>query len=555
MAPPTPHIPHGSPPADRSDRGRVACVLVPALPLQVLLGKRPEWSGRPVAVVDRDQPQGEVLRANERARRARVAPGMRYAAALSLCRGLCADEVSADEVGEEVERLTELLRDFSPHVEPGEEPGAFWLDASGLRRLEPSLQAWAERIRDRLRGSEDGDGNRDGRAGAMEGDRDGRGRRHGLVARVVVGFSRFGTWAIARALAGGTGPKDEAVDVLVLDDPAEERRLRLRVPLERLELEPDLRDTLARLGIRTLGDFLCLPPEGVGKRFGHDALRLHRRAAGDGVEVLDPELPPDPIRVGVDLEHPETDVTRLLFVVKSRLHGLLERLRSRGEALARLTLRMRLDDGDERIERVAPATPTRATSVVIDLVRLRLEKIQGDLGAGVVGLLVHAEGQRVDAGQRTLFRHEPRRDLDAADRALARVRAELGRNAVVSARLEEAHLPEARFTWEPLEGQGTRFPEPDRPRGPDRPLTLVRRLYNRPRLLPSRQRHEPDGWLIRGLERGPAVRTRGPYVVSGGWWVREVHREYHFVETGRGDILWVFYDRRRRGWFQQGDVE
>ena len=80
-------------------------------------------------------------------------------------------------------------------------------------------------------------------------------------------------------------------------------------------------------------------------------------------------------------------------------------------------------------------------------------------------------------------------------------------------------------------------------------------IFKRPTALPCRERHEPDGWLISGFQRGPAIRLRGPYVVSGGWWAREVHREYHFVETERGDLLWVYYDRRRRQWFLHGQVE
>ncbi len=84
---------------------------------------------------------------------------------------------------------------------------------------------------------------------------------------------------------------------------------------------------------------------------------------------------------------------------------------------------------------------------------------------------------------------------------------------------------------------------------------LVRRVFDRAVRLPSRARHEPDGWLIRGLEQGPAVCLRGPYVVSGGWWVREVHREYYFVETQRGDVLWIYYDRHRRNWMLQGQVD
>jgi protein ImuB len=61
--------------------------------------------------------------------------------------------------------------------------------------------------------------------------------------------------------------------------------------------------------------------------------------------------------------------------------------------------------------------------------------------------------------------------------------------------------------------------------------------------------------MLRGLQQGPVVRVAGPYIVSGGWWRRPVHREYHFAETRKGELLWVFYDRTRRQWFLHGRVE
>jgi protein ImuB len=61
--------------------------------------------------------------------------------------------------------------------------------------------------------------------------------------------------------------------------------------------------------------------------------------------------------------------------------------------------------------------------------------------------------------------------------------------------------------------------------------------------------------MLHGLEQGPVVRVDGPYVVAGGWWNRPVHREYHFAETRKGDLLWVYYDRMRRRWFLHGRVE
>jgi len=34
-----------------------------------------------------------------------------------------------------------------------------------------------------------------------------------------------------------------------------------------------------------------------------------------------------------------------------------------------------------------------------------------------------------------------------------------------------------------------------------------------------------------------------------------VRREYHFAETQRGELLWIYYDRTRRRWFLHGRVE
>ena len=54
----------------------------------------------------------------------------------------------------------------------------------------------------------------------------------------------------------------------------------------------------------------------------------------------------------------------------------------------------------------------------------------------------------------------------------------------------------------------------------------------------------------------PAVReSAGPYIVSGGWWGSGTHREYHYVRTAEGPWLWIYYDRKRCGWFLHGKVE
>jgi len=495
--------------------GRLACVSLPALPLQLLLRRHPEWAGRPAAVVAEDRPQGLILWVNEAARRAGVLPGLRYAAGCSLAADLRAGAVAPTEVAAAVATLTERLRRFTPEVEPSsEEPGVFWLGATGLGRLSTSLDEWAR---------------------AIAADLDGAGFR----ATVVVGFTRFGTYAAARTRDG----------TVIFQRPAQERAVARRVRLDRLRLDPEIRDALSKLGVTTVGTFLSLPPEGLFGRFGPDAYRLYRTAAGEQWTPLQPCSPDEPIHQALVLDHPETDATRLLFLVKRLLHPLLLALVARGEALGVLALRLLLDGRAWHEERVRPAAPTLDAAQILDLVRLRLEATA--LPAGVVEIELTASGVPAAREQLRLFAERPRRDLDAANRALARIRATFGDRAVVRARLAEGHLPEASFVWEPLDqvpGAKCRVPglEPATRNPPPKTekRTLVRRIFAKPVPVPPLRRARDGGWSV-----------SGPYVCSGGWWAQEVHREYYFAETRNGELLWLFYDRQRRQWFLHGKVE
>ena len=497
----------------------MACVELPAFPLQLLLKRHPDWMGRPVAVVDRDKPQGVILWMNEEARAARIRSGMRYSAGLSLAHTLHAGEVSPADVERGVTAIAGRLHRFSPDVEPSrDDPGVFWLNASGLSHLHASLGRWAREIVHSLRG-------------------------HGFRATVAVGFTRFGTHAIARTLTSGE-------PVAVTPDPAFERMQAGRVRLSRLGIDPALRDGLHKLGVRTVQAFLQLPTGGIRRRFGPEAQRLHRLAAGDLWAPLQPMRIAEPLVARHDLDDPETDAVRLLFHFKRLLDRVLAVVAERHQALAELTLVLRLDRaGGTHTERVRPAAPTTNVVQLMNLVRLRLESLA--LGAGVVELQVLGRAVATMAVQQGLFAERPRRDRDAAQRALARVCAEFGDEAVMRACLAEAHLPEARFAWAP-DGKVL----PPRPREVAcRPM--VRRIHARPLALPPvlAPRPEPDCRLARNSETGDLRELAGPYLVSGGWWRTAVHREYYFARMGDGDLLWIYYDRRRRRWRWQGQVE
>lgn len=492
---------------------RMACVDLPALPLQLLLRRRPEWRAHPAGVVEDDRAQAPLTWVNEAARRCHILPGMRRNAALSLARTLRVDTVDPQEIAAARAEILSALRFFTSGVEPSRaEPGVFWLDATGLSLLYPSLQHWAERIVEEL-------------------------RRRGLHAHVVVGTTRFGTYALARSGPGARCLRDET----------EEQDLARRVPLDRLALPPRVRDALLKLGVRRLGDFVDLPAAGIRRRFGEEAHRLHRLARGDLYAPLQPESEEEALAATETLDPAEREVDRLLAVVGRHLGTLRKVLRQRNRSLRRLHLYLRLENGSEREESLQPAEPTLDTAILLELLRLRL---QGKpLDDAIEFLKIEIETARPSQTQSELFTALTDRDPAAAERALARLRALLGTGRIRCARLVDAHLPQARVRWEPFE----RLVEA-RPRSVhERPL--VRRLLDRPVALPGHSRREPDGWMILGLEGGAVEEVVGPFVIEGGWWVREVRREIHYVRTASSGWLWVYYDRRRRRWFLQGAVE
>src|SRR5262249_54713720 len=149
--------------------------------------------------------------ANAAALQAGVLPGQSYALALSLCSGLRACVVSDQQLMAASEEIKALLWRFSPAVEVGAEPGVFWLDASGLGSLFTSLEAWSNAVHAQLLELE-------------------------FQAAVVVGFSRFGTYALARA----------AGRCRVLADAAAEQHEVAQMPLARLDIEPEFRDVLSK---------------------------------------------------------------------------------------------------------------------------------------------------------------------------------------------------------------------------------------------------------------------------------------------------------------------
>jgi protein ImuB len=529
-----------------TDEPSLACVLLAALPLQILAQRQPDLRELPAVVLTEDRPQGLILWTNRKARAAGVLPGMRYATALAMEPALRGGVVAQEAVQAALDEVGGLLRQFSPRLEPEPlEPGVFWLDTAGLTGLFGSLQDWASQLHHHLLAAH-------------------------WHATVAVGWRRFALYAIARHRRG----------VQVCTDTAEEQRWRDRVPLASLgqvfALPPAVRDAVAKLGVKTLGDYLALPALQLQERYGTEARASHKLASDAVVQPLRPQLPQPPPHACRDLEPADDNRERLLFVLRGLLGGLLREVAVRRQSVAGLLLTLHLevprqdlarDSSGEALARpvlarllhevLQPAEPTLQEAQLTDLLRLRLEQLV--LVAGVERLELTLQTVPASADQLRLWQLAGKRNLDAATAALARVRAAFGPQAVLQAVLRPEHLPHARFGWLPREAV-----LPALPLASVEEPVLVRRLLAVPQLLPGSPpltvSAGPLGYAVPG--RGRVAQVWGPVCWSGQWWTGggdrksvQDDREDFFVRTERGDLLWLYRDTARNQWFLQGELD
>ena len=488
---------------------RSACADLPALPLQLALLEHEEWRDDPVVILEEHKPLARILWANRPARQHRIHRGMRFGAAQALSARLRATVVTNKQLEDAVERIFRGLLAYSPRVEPSFEwPGLFWIDPVGLSSIFGSLEQWATDLHQYLAGL-------------------------GFIAAVVVGSQRFSVFALARTT---TGPH-------VVRDPMRETHAAQQVPLARLNLTPKLLKEMSVLGVHTLGDLVRLPGHELRVRYGEEAETLHRLAVGRTWKPLEPHELHEPVRAELSVEPPDDNHRRLLFGVKSKLHQVIEQLVKRCEAITALTLVLKLDHAETRSERVEMASPTLDVAQVSDLIRLRFAALQ--LAAPIEHITVIVDSIRVHPQQIDLLQ-ERKRDLNGAARALARIKATFGRESVARAVLRNAILPEARYHWQPL--CELTHPEPRLSVQP----RMVRRVFQEPALLPAVPKTEPGRWLG---THGAVAQMFGPHRLDGGWWRRRVTRDYYFVETKTGELLWIYYDTPKRCWKLHGWVD
>ena len=458
------------------------------------------------------------------------------------------DQVVIDD---EVRRATAAFLGASPQVTPvAGAPGMWWIGASGLetlgdeRALAKTLLAMA--------------------------------RRWHPEARVAIADScvaaRAGTWDTRPEVRGQrperTPPNHESRVTII--PPGADAAYLATAPIGLIPMEEPMAEALAALGIRTAGALAALPSDDIEQRWGRAGLLSWRLARGEDRRRPGLATTEYPRTVSADLVPSVELMEPVLFLVRAALDRLVNGLVADGRAAASLAITLTLDDARGASTDAPAHTITREVRLAHPMARLvplfercRALLDRWALPAPVCGVAVAVVATAPLTGEQGDLLDPSWHDPAAADAAFARLRAELGADAIVVPVRADEHRPEKAGAWIALgdterpearaESQVTSRDD-SRFTIHDSPVSSCTRLLENP---------EPvDVECVDGQPRvlwwrGRRMRIEhpiGPERLAGDWWKSHYTRDYWRCEDPEGEGTLLLYHDYSSGsaWFVQG---
>ena len=497
-----------------------ACIVLPHLALDGVLRRRPDAG--PLVLVNGPVNARSIVSANREAREAGLHVGQRLSAAQALLTRFDALPYDREAVDRWHRFLAAVAYRYSSEVSLL--PHAIVLEVSrsmGLFGPWPRLEAM------------------------LRADLTALGFRHRITAAP--------TPHAAHVLAGVS-------DGQAVLSPDSLRRALQGVPIAKSRLPAAATEALPGMGIRTLGQLLGLPRDGLRRRFGAELLVALDRLTGELPAGLDAYRPPDVFDLRIELMHEVENIASLVFPLRRITGDLAAYLAGRDGGVQRFVLRLEHRDGKVTEVPVGLLTPEREPGMLFELARGRLDQVQLPEPVLAMRLIARELPPFVPAG-RDLFDDRPANAVPI-EQLRERLRARLGDRAVHQLDSTTDPRPERAQAVAGQSPCGSGFSRDAFAfTNPKSPIPNPGSKASRLKPLPQQPLPQSDGprptWL---LDRPIPLRGAAPRILAGperletGWWDGgEVCRDYYVVETSLGQHAWAFCaPGEQAGWMLQG---
>jgi protein ImuB len=294
---------------------------------------------------------------------------------------------------------------------------------------------------------------------------------------------------------------------------------------------------LDNFGVRTVGECLRLPRDGLARRLGQRLLDEIDRALGRLPDPRPPFIPPPDFKAALPLPAPVEQAEALLFAARRLFAELCGWLAATGKGVQSLLLALGHEDrADTRIGMKLVAA-SRDLEHLFSVLRERLARVE--LPAPVIAVELSAGQFQALASHNLSFLPDARDHAEGITRLVERLRARLGEKAVCGLAAFPDHRPER--AWR-VRKPGSDVTPKDRQTFPPRPLWLL--ASPRPlKEIASIPHHD-----------GPLSLLAGPERIETGWWDGDaVARDYFVARNPAQSLLWIYRERNAAGgWYLHG---
>jgi protein ImuB len=382
--------------------GRIACILVADFPLAATVRANPELREQPLAVSRAQGPRAELDYVSQPAARMGVRPGMTAAQAMAIVSDLTVVPHSPAAERSAADALIDVAESLSPIVEESA-PGLVFVDLAGLAKLHGAEDEIAAELWRRV-------------------------RRVGLEAAIGIAASKEVAHLAARC--GGRRVIQSGM----------EREFLNWLPLDLLEIRVEIQQTIARWGIRRLGELARLDLREVGTRLGSWGVELVRVARGERSSPLVPRPQAESFAEKIELEYGIELLEPLGFVMRAMLERLIARLELRGMVAGDILLSLELADRRRDQRRVAVAAPSNEVRSLLTLITLALEAMPPAAAIEAISIAISPRAPR--PAQADMFL-PPAPAPDRLHTTLARLAALCDPERVGALVPDNSHRPEA----------------------------------------------------------------------------------------------------------------
>ena len=309
------------------------------------------------------------------------------------------------------------------------------------------------------------------------------------------------------------------------------------LPITVMQLPAASITALERFGIRTIGNCLQFPRDGLAHRIGPSVLEQLDRASGQKADPRPLYMAPLTFSHTLTLPAPVMHAEAMLFAARRLIAELCGHLSAIGQGAERLDFTLLHEHRQRTRFALELVAASRHADHLLTLLRERLSNLELPQPAIAIRLTC-TRSQPLDPSSQPML-PDDRVQSEAAIRLLEKLQTRLGSDVVRGLRQFADHRPERAWTSCPPGNDATE----STPKSSGlRPLWL----------LPQPQLLHEDG-TVPCLD-GPLTLLAGPERIESGWWDGQpVARDYFVACDPKQAVLWIYRERNAGArWFLQG---